>query len=116
MPHGIAMTSMKIDDKKREERFNETVAVDAPTYPWGLSLHLDEDSLEKLGISKLPEVGGTVIVYARANITSVESRESEGGGRGVHKHRSVGLQITDLALLENEDENSKSTEETLYGK
>lgn len=95
MPHGTKMASMKIDPKEREKRYKESVAVDAPTYPYGLCLHLDDEAMEKLGMATLPQVGKQVLVYALADVTSVSENESEGSG----KRQSVSLQITDLALL-----------------
>lgn len=105
----MKLVNMKMDAAAREKSYPSTVAADAPVYPWGLSLTLDNEALEKLGTGQLPDVGGTVVVIARAKVTGVSSNEYEGGG----KHRSVSLQITDMAL-DPDDAPGGQTEEILY--
>lgn len=62
-------------------------------FPWGLSLHLDADTCEKLGISKQLPPGTKVSIQAEALVTS--SGESlERDGKSVH----VSLQITDMGV------------------
>jgi hypothetical protein len=102
------LVSMKLDAKAREEKYAETVAVDRPAYPWGLSLTLDEDALEKLDVGELPEVGKTMLVLARVDVTSVSSHESEHG-----KNRSVSLQITEMCL--EADPGKGGAADKLYG-
>src|SRR5262245_6614792 len=104
------LKSMKIDPKEREKRYKETVAVDAPQYPYGLSLHLDDECMAKLGMSTLPQVGKQVMVYALANVTSVSENDSESGG----KRQSVSLQITDLCL-EKPPAKESDAGKALYG-
>lgn len=66
----------------------------APRYPWGLSVTLDNDTLDKLALT-LPTVGKTLTLIARVAVISVSSnQESSDGG----PNRSVTLQITDLCL------------------
>ena len=85
-------------------------AYSAPEYPYGLCLHLDDETMKKLAMSKLPQVGKQVVVYAYANVTSVSERETLIGGSS----QSVELQITDLAVSPKSDD--KEAGETLYGK
>lgn len=66
----------------------------APKYPYGLCICLNDDSLKKLGISDLPAVGGTFMVMAQVTVSSVRSSQQQDGD----KERSVDLQITDMAL------------------
>jgi hypothetical protein len=98
---------MKIDKAEREAQTAEMVKSDGPEYPYGLSVHLDNDALEKVGLSTLPKVEGTMLLVARVKVVSVSSNEHEGMG----KHRSVGLQITDMAL---EKDGGKDAAATLY--
>lgn len=108
------LVSMKIDKKAREERYAETaVASEGPAYPWGLQLNLDNEALEKLGID-LPEVGKTMMIIARVDITAASSSESIEGGK-TRQNRSASLQITDLCLEADAGEGG-SAAETLYGK
>jgi hypothetical protein len=104
----MKLVNMKLDAKAREKT-PATIAADQPVYPWGLSLTLDNDSLEKLGID-LPKVGKTLMVTARVDVTGVSSNESESG-----KNRSVSLQITDLSVSPGEGEGGDAAEK-LYPK
>lgn len=105
------LVSMKLDAKEQKKLMSPSLAEgDRPLYPWGLSISLDSDTLDKLGIKTLPEVGDSYMLVAMVDVTSTSSNESEGG-----KNRSVGLQLTDLCL-ESEAKNVKSVSDALYGK
>ncbi len=105
----MEMVGMKMSARAKAE-MAEPTPTDPPRYPWGLSLTLDEDSLDKLGMSALPEVGETRHLMAAVTVTSCSSNESESG-----KHRSVTLQITEMALGEPPKDSSAHAEK-LYGK
>ena len=102
------MTSMKIT--KGEEKTDEVSPAEpvGPRYPYGLSINLDNDSLEKLGMDKLPEVGVVLTLTAKVKVTSASVNEYEN-----NKERNVGLQITDMDLGKAKVE--KDTAEELYG-
>lgn len=65
-----------------------------PSYPYGLSLYLDEEALGKLGLDDLPKAGAAMAVQAEAVVTSVSSSQRSDGTTS----RSLNLQITALAL------------------
>lgn len=109
----MKLTNMKIDPKKREEKYASTVAMDAPMYPWGLNLTLDDEVLELLGLSKLPTVGKPMMLVARVDVTSVSERKDQSEG-GSTKNRSVSLQITDLALAPDEKGDEPAAQDVLY--
>ena len=89
------LVSMKKTNKKARKAPMEMSAPSSDeTYPWGLSLELNEESLDKLSIDDLPKVGKEVTIMAKARVTSVSERDSTEGG----KSRSVSLQITKMAL------------------
>lgn len=67
---------------------------DPPKYPWGLCIDLDQDSLKKLGIDTLPELGTTMSVVAKAEVTSASTSQSQGG----EARMNLSLQITDMAV------------------
>lgn len=69
------------------------MADDAPLYPYGLSIRLDNDSLDKLGMTTMPEVGKSIMLTARVDVVSVSEHDSKSGNT-----RNLELQITDLAL------------------
>jgi hypothetical protein len=69
-----------------------------PAYPYGLTIQLDDETLEKLGVKDLPAVGAEILLSAKAKVTSVSVNEQQDadGDKEADKRRSVGLQITDL--------------------
>lgn len=103
------LISMKITaDQAREEARPMSATPFPEMYPWGLSITLDHDTLEKLGLDKLPKIDGTVTIYAKAKVTRREETQTEGGVT----RRSLGLQITDLCL----ESRGKSSADVLYEK
>ena len=95
---------MKLTDMKRPKakRGGETAATPVAQereYPWGLTLNLENDALKKLGITDLPEVGVEVKLHAVGKVTRVGEATSEG-----NKTRSVEIQITRLAVDQDDDE------------
>lgn len=67
---------------------------DGPKYPYGLCLYLDDTTLKKLGIDKLPEVGTVLNVAAKAMVVSIGMNQQHDGD----KETRCELQITDMAL------------------
>lgn len=90
----MAFTKDELKDKKKSEPCCVGMDGQPNPYPWGLSLHLERDSLDKLGVKQLPNVGTEVYVMARAKVTSVNQSARE----GETEHASVGLQLTDMQL------------------
>ena len=93
----MKLTSMKMtaaDLKKRSETCCTPMDKDAPAYPWGLSITLEEDALAKLGLESLPKTESGMMLTARVEVSAVSSTATAGGG----ERRSVSLQITALAL------------------
>lgn len=110
------LVSMKRDKKDKKDKKKDTseaccsVSGNGPDFPWGLSVNLENESLDKLKIDSLPEVGSTVRIVAEARVESVSSRsDRESNGK---KNRSVSLQITKMALSDaEEDADEDDTEE-----
>lgn len=93
------MTSMKItaaERKARKDRYKDSPCTldGGDTYPHGLRVELNDESLTKLGIKALPDVGGTMQLVATVKITAASQRDREGGV----KDRDLTLQITDMTL------------------
>lgn len=82
---------MSSDDQKKYSQ--PTALSDAPEYPYGLVINLDETSIKKLGIS-LPEVGAVMKLEALVEVCSVSKYETNKG----EADRSLGLQITAMAI------------------
>jgi hypothetical protein len=87
-----------MQDMKRTkaERKADTELNKAPVddYPYGLRVHLDNATMEKLGIKSLPKVGSKLHLHAHAHVVSAEERSHEGG----KKHRSVSLELRKMEL------------------
>jgi len=96
----VKLVNMKIDPKAEQEKYaaKESTLVDAPRYPYGLCLHLEDDTLKKLGLLRLPEVGKPMMLTALVDVTSVSENEYTTEGGKTEKRQSCSLQITDLAL------------------
>lgn len=89
----MKQVNMKQSPKKMDSEIS-SVKMDQPAYPYGLQIRLDKESLEKLGIKKLPEVGKSMKIEATVEVVSVHMNESSLYG----DNKSVELQITDMAL------------------
>jgi hypothetical protein len=100
------MKSMK---RVKDDNVDEPVDIDTSEYPYGLKLHLDNDSLKKLGIEKLPEVGAVMTLTAKVEVADISSSEGQDG----EVHRGVGLQITEMELSSSKEK--KDIGEELYG-
>lgn len=109
MLHTHTLVNMKRSKADREKSMDAAVpAPEAPRYPWGLSLSLDNEVLEKLGLDDLPEVDDELELVARVTVTRVSSADQAEGGPS----RDVGLQITEMAL--EAPKRRKSTADVLY--
>ena len=106
--------SMALTKGEKSDLKKETVLSEAPEFPFGLSVHLDEDSLEKLKVKELPEAGTEFLMNTTVKVTSVSEHEDEDGTR-----RSVGLQITEMELLhmggESDSKGKDNPADRLYG-
>lgn len=105
----MAMINMK-REPEREEMPGE-IEGDEPQYPYGLCISLEQDDLEKLGITALPKVGVEMTVTARAYVKSTSAYDTQGEG----KRMSVSLQITDLELGGGQNERTDNLATMLYG-
>ena len=88
----MPLTDMK--QSKREAKKNHEVCSDSPRFPYGLDLDLDTESLEKLGITDLPEVGSEMIVVAVGVVTSARTNERAEG----KANRNITIQLQKLEV------------------
>jgi hypothetical protein len=106
----MQLKSMKVT-KEEAEKFTQPVKAespDAPRYPYGLRLDLNEDVLSKLGLPALPAVNQKMILVARVEVCALSQYDSQDGG----KHQSICLQITDMSL--DADKEKRDASEVLY--
>jgi hypothetical protein len=69
-----------------------------PLYPYGLSLYLNDETLEKLGLTDLPKVGSTMLAQITVTVTGTSQRATQSGKDGETTNTCVDLQITDMEL------------------
>lgn len=105
----MSLVSMKMSAEEAQEQYGNSPVSDAPEYPYGLSISLDEEALAKLGMPALPQVGQKMMITARVEVTMVSQRDSQGG----EKEQNVSLQITDMELAADKPESNPG--QALYG-
>jgi len=103
-----SLINMQLSKEEAKQEVSPSTE-DAPKYPWGLEITLNDDSLTKLGVKSLPSVETEVTIIAKAVVSGVTERQSQGG----ENYRSLDLQITDMQLDDNLLERAT---EKLYGK
>lgn len=107
------LANMKMSPKEAKE-WAQPTAADAPEYPYGLCISLDEDGMAKLGMDNPPPVGAKLTLQAIVVVTSASAYQTQGEG----PERRVELQITDMALGaagETADQRSAKAATKLYG-
>lgn len=91
----MALVNMKMSsDEAKEYNTVDGGMTDAPEYPYGLCIRLDDDALEKLGMTALPAIGTEMMVMAKVIVKSTSAYSRQGG----EDHKDVELQITDLEI------------------
>lgn len=91
----MAMKNLKINDDTGSLACYGEYA--SSQYPYGLTICLNEEVCEQLGISKALKAGSEVRITARAIVTSsTESVENDGDDAG--NDVSLQLQITDMSV------------------
>ncbi len=89
------LTDMKLSPEEAKE-MDCCVSGDSdggPKYPWGLSISLDDATLEKLGITTLPQVGQQMRLMAIVEVCSTSQHANQEG-----TDKCVSLQITQMGL------------------
>lgn len=84
---------------------------DGPKYPWGTSLCLGTEALEKLGLGLMP-VGTEVTIIAKAKITGTSSRERQNG----EKTEDMDIQLTAIDLTAAQADRMGAAADRLYKK
>lgn len=91
----MALIDMKLTPEEAKES-NCCVAPEdgGPAYPWGLTIYLDDETLAKLGITQLPDVGSKLTLNATVEVTGNSQRQTQEG-----KTVNMDLQITAMELV-----------------
>ncbi len=88
----MPLISMARTQKERKLDKAQPVG-ESPKFPYGLSISLDDESLDKLGIKNLPKVGDFVRLDAVGRIESISQSSHTNS-----TNRSVSIQIEKLAV------------------
>lgn len=104
----MAQVDMTMSAEEAKEQTEPSVS-DAPQYPWGLRLSLDDDALEKLGITTMPAVGTKMQLSATVEVCSTSAYSTQEG----ESEASVSLQITAMEL--SSGKTSSDAASLLYG-
>lgn len=107
-----SLINMENTASEAAEQVGAPAAYDAPKYPWGLEINLNDDSLDKLGVKTLPAVGTEVTIVAKATVSSTSERSTESDGACA----SMSLQITDMQVDGLDADLLGRAAQLLYGK
>lgn len=98
----VSMARTPDEAKKEVEKYDapSPAAVSSvPTYPYGLCISLEDESLEKLGLNgEMPAVGEVLQFCAIAKVTSASLNEREKSDGTKEQCCRVELQITDMGV------------------
>lgn len=106
----MQLTDMKLtkEDKKAREKEWASSVETQEDYSYGLTIHLDDEAIEKLGLTKADlDAGQPVTLAAEAVISSDNISTINGKTR-----RSLTLQIQKLGIAQG---SAASLTDTLYG-
>lgn len=105
----VDMKFTKAEAKAEAEEYSKPSPDNEPQYPWGLQIRLEDESLAKLGITKLPEIGAEFHLTVVAQVQSATESKMASG----RTDRCVCLQITmmgiDLEESAAQEKGEKST-------
>ncbi len=90
----MKLISMKRSKKEQNREKNDmAVPMSRDEYPYGLTLELSTEQLDKLDIDQLPKVGKKYRLHAECAVKSASVHERDG-----KRDRNLSLQVTRLAL------------------
>ena len=104
------MPDMRLSEEEKKD-FSTPSLPKAPKYPHGLRIHIDADSLKKLGVEGIPKVEDKVKFEADAMVMSVDKHEVNGDESEI----SISLQITDMYFVDKEKKEEKTSTTIMYG-
>lgn len=87
------LVSLKRTKKDKKQNSDEVATSSHEDFPFGLSINLDDETLGKLGITKLPKVGSDMIVAGIGVVESISERSDKN-----KKSRNVQIQLTKLSV------------------
>ncbi len=101
----MAMKDLKISKKEAKEKSEAMQVIgssDQERYPYGLRLDLNNDTLDKLGMTKLPSVGTVLTFEVKSKVIGSRQSATEGS-----ENRSIELQITHIDMETAKEEKAE---------
>jgi hypothetical protein len=89
---------MKRTKQDRKRNRDECAISDQESFPYGLRISLDDESLSKLGIKELPGVGEAYIVVGVGKVSSVSENSNE---RRTNRNVSIQLEKLEVGPLKS---------------
>lgn len=90
------LIDMSLQSENSKKEMNE----EKERYPYGLSIHLDKEMVQKLGFEKIPQLGEELMIKAVVKVTNL-NKYGQGEGQ-----MDIGLQIIKMAVEGNASEMS----------
>jgi len=105
------MKDMSLSIEEKKERVSES-SIDKPDYPYGLKIHLEGETYNKIGFTEAPALGQKFMIMGVVEVMDVHKESVQGDDR-----ISCTLQIThmDLKKKESEEKEKKDQGSILYG-
>lgn len=97
----LARTPKEIKDEADKCAAPCPPASEAPIYPYGMCLSLDDETLDKLKLDADCDVGDVIHLCCLAKVTSCSKHDTSEGAK-----RRIELQVTDIALEDEDQENT----------
>lgn len=98
------LVDVKFTKAEAKAEAAEYTGAEGPEYPWGLSIRLEDETLTKLGVTTLPDVGDEFRLVCIARVDSVSQSQMASG----RNDRCVSLQITQMGIDAETDEKEAS--------
>lgn len=96
------LKSMKLTDEELKERDTDLSEEEREPWPWGLTLHLNDEVISKLDY-EAGEVGEEVHIVAKAFVKRASSHKE----LGEKPEENMCLQITDMAVAKSETDDTE---------
>jgi len=90
--------------KDGETPYNKSVGMDEADYPHGLTVHLDHESVKKLGLHvNPPKVGDKLHLHAHAYVKEVRQEMRDG-----KPHHSISLELRKMEVAKTKEDHEES--------
>jgi len=105
----MSLVNMKSANNHKESTLGSQI--EREEYPYGLSINLGNEQMEKLGINALPKVGSEMMITAKCVVNHASSNQHEGN----KEELSFTMQITDMSIGQTSDAQNEGRAAKLYG-